>query len=103
VRALGDWTRRLLVLAGQKSEVAIYFEGPGGEPQINVEGGKYTHFLLLSGGIGITPMQSMCNQLMDEHARGRPLDLCWFVWSCRDRAMVDHWAGLKGSKYEQGR
>jgi hypothetical protein len=69
------------------------------QPQIDTEGSKYTLFLLISGGIGVTPLQSVCNQLVDQRARGRPLDLCWFIWSCRDKglgnemaeAMVQQW------------
>lgn len=89
VRVLGDWTASLKQLALKKKGVSILFEGPYGEPQVDIEGSKYTMFLLISGGIGITPMQSICNQLLDEHARGRPLDLCYFVWSCRDKDMVE--------------
>jgi ferredoxin-NADP reductase len=44
-----------------------------------MEGSTYTHFLLISGGIGITPLQAATNQLIEEHQRGRPLDLCWYA------------------------
>jgi ferredoxin-NADP reductase len=89
VRALGDWTHALKKLCEKKKICTILYEGPYGEPQIDFEGSKYKMFLLISGGIGITPMQSICNQIADEHARGRPVELCYFVWSCRDKFMVD--------------
>jgi hypothetical protein len=62
------------------------------QPQIDIESQKYSMFLLISGGIGVTPMQSLCNQLFNEHKRGRRLDLVWFVWSCRDQAFGHHFA-----------
>jgi predicted ferric reductase len=89
VRALGDWTNAFKKLAVKKQNIRILYEGPYGEPQIDFEGDKYKLFLLVSGGIGITPMQSICNQLHDEHNRGRPIELCYFVWTCRDKYMVD--------------
>ena len=92
VRALGSWTQSLRKLAaekGQDKQFKVLCEGPYGEPQINIEGGDYTHFLLISGGIGVTPMQSVCNQLLDEHKRGRPMDLVQFIWTCRDQGFPD--------------
>jgi len=41
--------------------------------------------MLLSGGIGVTPMQSIAHQLMYEHEWGeRQLKKLWFVWTARD-------------------
>ena len=57
---------------------------------------RYKLVLLISGGIGITPMQSVCNQLIDEHERGRPLDLIWFTWTCRDQRIGHHFAAKLG-------
>ena len=42
---------------GKPMQVKAYLEGCYGEPGVNVEGNTYDHFLLISGGIGITPMQ----------------------------------------------
>jgi hypothetical protein len=89
VRVLGDWTRALKDLASKKTEHRILFEGPYGEPQIDFEGSKYKMFLLISGGIGITPMQSICNQIVYEKSIGRPVELCYFVWTCRETDMVE--------------
>jgi predicted ferric reductase len=89
VRVLGNWTKRLHNLAQKKERVAVFFEGPYGEPSINLDGDRYQHIMLISGGIGVTPMQSICNEICDQHARGRPLKLLWFVWACCDRATLD--------------
>lgn len=43
---------------------------------------------MVSGGIGITPMQSITNDLLYQYSRGRPLEKIIFIWSCRDKYMV---------------
>lgn len=89
IRVLGGWTKALRDMAGDSpKKVQIYFEGPYGEPGVDLQSTRYEHVLLVSGGIGITPMQSICNELMHQYARGRPLRKVWFVWSCRDKYMV---------------
>ena len=40
------------------------------------------------GGIGITPMQSICNQLLHEETQGRPIKKIIFIWSIRDLWMI---------------
>ena len=35
----------------------MWVDGPYGEPMIDTEGSMYKMFLLISGGIGITPIQ----------------------------------------------
>jgi hypothetical protein len=57
--------------------------------QVDIEGSTYTHFILLSGGIGVTPMLATAQQLAEQQSRGRPLDLCWFVWGCREAELVE--------------
>mmetsp|Transcript_65269 Transcript_65269/g.147206 ORF Transcript_65269/g.147206 Transcript_65269/m.147206 type:complete len:425 (-) Transcript_65269:99-1373(-) len=97
VRALGDWTTRLHKLAQATpggTTLPVLLEGPCGEPKIDVEGGDYAHFLLISGGIGITPLQSVANQLLDEKRRGRKVDLIWFVWAVREIQLVGAVTGL---------
>jgi len=97
VKAVGDWTRRLQELAIRKKEdnkggdsrIHILFEGPYGHPVVDLEGPTYSNFLLISGGIGVTPLLATAAQLLDQQKRGRKLDLCWFVWSCRDPELVE--------------
>lgn len=98
--------------------VKIFFDGAYGEPSVDLEGPRYKCILLVSGGIGITPMQSVCNQLLYistpppsatlcyaksdtlpalvathhnryQYSRGRPLVKVWFVWSVRDKYMIE--------------
>ena len=55
--------------------------------------------LAISGGIGITPMQSVSNELLHLHARGRPLKKLHFVWSARDRSLLGSMAGSSELPY----
>jgi NAD(P)H-flavin reductase len=88
-RVLGDWTERLHALAGeQPEEVEVLLDGPYGEPSVDLEGDRYKMFLLLSGGIGITPLQSVCNSLIDQGARGRPLIMLWFASMRADKHLL---------------
>ena len=52
-------------------------------------GDRYQAVLLISGGIGITPIQAQFNELLLQASRGRPLKRLALVWSVRDRFMVD--------------
>jgi len=50
---------------------------------------KYKMVLFVSGGIGVTPCQSVGKQLLHEHrTQGRNLKQLRFVWAVRDHKMV---------------
>lgn len=49
--------------------IRFLFEGPYGSPAVDIYGDSYQMFLLISGGIGITPMQSVVNSLVSYTAR----------------------------------
>jgi ferredoxin-NADP reductase len=69
--------------------IKIYMEGPYGRLQVDTEG--YQTFLMVSGGIGITPLQSITNELLVSREKGeRAIKKVWFVWSAKDRYMVRH-------------
>ncbi|GMF12910.1 unnamed protein product [Phytophthora lilii] len=101
IKALGDWTKKLLAAVpftsdGNQQVVPAQFpilvDGPYGSVSIHIDNPKtYSHVALFSGGIGITPMQSIANQLFfDFHHRDRQaLKKVHFVWSVRERAVVE--------------
>ncbi|MEW5314504.1 MAG: hypothetical protein WDW38_005999 [Sanguina aurantia] len=104
IRVLGDWTRRLHSLAGKQvfsdggpARVKVLVEGPYGSPRLDLHGSTYSMFLLISGGIGVTPMQSIFNDLLSQRARGRPISKLWFVWSVRQKHMLS--SVLHNTKY----
>ena len=91
-RVLGDWTLRLYNLnkdhESGTSMWNIWIDGPYGNCSLDIDGKEYKTFLLISGGIGITPMQSICNQLIYEHLRGRAIKRIFFIWSVEDDFLI---------------
>ena len=67
----------------------VLLEGPYGCPSIDIEGPRYKAFVLVAGGIGVTPMLSIAADLMDQRSRGRPLAKLHLVWAMRDPAMLE--------------
>jgi predicted ferric reductase len=99
VRVLGDWTSHLQQLGSklqkqsstplEPAPLKAYISGPMGCPSVDLDSDRYKCVLLISGGIGITPMQSITNQLLHEHeSSSRPLKKIYFVWSVRDKDMI---------------
>ena len=117
IRALGDWTSSLNNLVKDKLKnnkennngsndnnnqtnnqtvisskvlLDVVIEGPFGLSSIDLESPRYVVFLLVSGGIGITPTQSMFNHLFHQYeTKKRVILKCYFIWSVKDRAMLD--------------
>lgn len=101
IKGLGDWTRKLLAAVPSSADghhkatpapFPILVDGPYGSLSVGIEVHKtYSHIALFSGGIGITPMQSVANQLhFDFHHLGRvALKKVYFAWAVRERAMVE--------------
>jgi len=98
VRKLGDWTSRLVELAQQQAETEIWIEGPYGSVQVDLEDDeRYRTVLLVSGGIGVTPCQSIGKMLLHQHqVYGRNLRMMQFVWAVRDPQMVQDIPPLGG-------
>lgn len=102
VKGLGRWSRRLGKLAERQEEVAFLMEGPYGKLMIELENRKrYKMVLMVSGGIGVTPMVSIANDLLYEHqSERREVKKIKFVWALRSvelmRAMADRNAGITG-------
>ena len=104
IRAIGDWTKRLYVraLRNQLGDLMrMYIEGPYGTLALPQPLRKYKRIVLFSGGIGVTPMQSIFNAIVHEEmllssASSSPscpsgaseLQLLEFIWSVREPAML---------------
>ena len=104
IRVLGDWTRRLQRLALKRAADApplrMYVEGPYGTFELPLS--HYHTLLLVSGGIGITPLQSVFNALVHEASLGRAVvHRIRFVWSVREVELVHsiHGARLHASAH----
>ncbi len=85
VRKVGVWTSRLHELSQKKNSIHILLEGPYGSLGVDLTSNRYSMVMMLSGGIGVTPMQSITHQLMYEHeTKERRLKKIWFIWTARD-------------------
>ena len=113
IRSLGNWTNKLAGYITAKIEekkkltetggatkennvgensipLDVYIEGPYGSPMIDLINPTYEVLLLVSGGIGITPLQSLYNHLIHQSSSNtRKFRKVIFIWSVKDRAMVD--------------
>ena len=70
-----------------------FLEGPYGIPSINFESECYRIIVLISGGIGVTPNQAICNDLIEAHSKGKAMLKIVFIWVVKDlrivHAMID--------------
>lgn len=89
IRKAGSWTSALYDLAEVENEISILMEGPYGSVGVDVTSDRYKMVMLFSGGIGVTPMQALCNQLMYEHSTDvRSMKKLSFVWIERDPSVM---------------
>jgi NADPH oxidase len=98
IRALGDWTKKLLKLALEKNEVFVLMEGPYGALSVDIDDDtRYKMALCISGGIGVTHCQSIAKSLLHDYCNGRHLTQVRFVWTIRDLSMLDFMPPLEDS------
>lgn len=91
IKALGKWTERLQALAATKNNnVSILMEGPYSSLAVNINDRKrYKMVMLVSGGIGVTPMYSIGNDLMHQIVHDkRNMKKLKFVWSIRSMDLL---------------
>ena len=102
IHACGTWTKALSSLAEDETMIDILFEGPYGSLAVDLASNdRYKMVMLLSGGIGVTPMQSICHQLMHDHELGkRTLKKVWFICTARDPQILEN---MDISRYESTR
>ena len=92
IRKVGGWTTALFDLAKSTSEVSLMMEGPYGNLSVDVisTDRKYRNVMLISGGIGVTPMNSICDHLLNEIKEGRrSMRRIKFVWVERDPIFIE--------------
>jgi predicted ferric reductase len=90
IRRLGDWTTKLCRFAMENEKTPVRIEGPYGALSVDLEDDfKYKLVLFVSGGIGVTPCQSIGKELLWAHRhQGRNLKELRFVWAVREMQMV---------------
>lgn len=95
IKSAGDWTKALAahvaIAPESTSTFEILVDGPYGSTSIDIENFQmYSHVVLIGGGIGVTPMQSIMNHLYYQRHHDERIELqkVKFVWSVRDRDMI---------------
>jgi predicted ferric reductase len=89
IRNHGDWTAGLFTMPSSRPTVLV--QGPYGNLGIDVmaDDRKYRDIILIGGGIGVTPMQSVLDQILHEqHHKQRQLRSLTFVWVERDAQLL---------------
>jgi predicted ferric reductase len=69
----------------------IFYSSPYGDLSTDLNSNRYGIVVLIAGGIGVTPMQSICRQLAHDNCTcTRELQKVFLVWASRDIAMMDN-------------
>jgi len=96
IRALGDFTEKLATLAKQNvsdwTHLHCYMEGPYGRLELPYD--RFDSLVLISGGIGITPMQSIWSELMTLISKGQKWNEIHFIWYIRRPEMANEFANI---------
>lgn len=100
----GNWTDKLAVYMklneGKEDwykNIRVQIEGPYGELTLSKELYRYEHVVFIGGGIGVTPLDSMFNQLITDllggnirrEAKTKSID---FVFTTRSRSLITEFA-----------
>jgi predicted ferric reductase len=98
LRQRGDWTSALVALCDNVTTTPMWIEGPYGSLSVDLNDIKrYEIFLFVSGGIGITPCQSIGKSVLFQHLhQDRSLKNMKFVWAVRDMNIVNDIPALGG-------
>lgn len=77
IRCVGDWTRRLLSAAEQGKPLTVDVRGPFASPAAAAI--HHRNWLLVAGGIGVTPFLSLLRMVATASDHARHVHLVWVV------------------------
>lgn len=97
----GDSMTQAIQRPGRKIEATVFVNGPYGAPRVDIDSPRYKLVVLVAGGIGVTPMQSIYNELLIQHIRGRPFVKVKLVWALRDVGMLHTVAAHEDNFYDK--
>ena len=112
VASADGWTSRLMKFMKEHEnkpehykDISVQIEGPFGELTLRKELSRYEHVVFIGGGIGVTPLDSLYNQLVTDlfdnnirrTAKTRKID---FIFTTRSRSLITEFASRnKGWEY----
>jgi predicted ferric reductase len=88
IKICGDWTKSLGALAKRSRDVKFKLDGPHGNLSLDIKNPAYKQFILVAGGIGVTPMLSLINSLIEDFMAGRTIRQIKMVWATRSLSEV---------------
>ena len=102
LRVLGDWTKRFhdTLTAASEQELTVFINGPYGMSDVHNDD-DCRLFMMISGGIGVTPLQSITSDLVSNSRDGRPIERIMFIWSVRDVHMIKAVLNFDHDYYDQ--
>ena len=99
-QTMRDIQHNKLLLTGVRAKrltALVMVNGPYGCPRVDIDSPKYQNVLLVTGGIGVSPMHSIFNELIIQYIRGRPFVKIKLVWVLREKDLVHVVAGGQNS------
>lgn len=96
IKVVGNWTKKLMAMVseapnGTLTPFEMSVDGPYGYPSIDIHNHEtYSHVVLIAGGVGFMPMQSIANHLhYQRYHEGRTaLEKVHIVWAVSDRTVM---------------
>ncbi|OWZ18190.1 hypothetical protein PHMEG_0007767 [Phytophthora megakarya] len=94
IKVSGDWTKKVFEAAQKNdgTQFDMLVDGPYGKVSIDIANPEiYSHFALLAGGIGVTPMRSILNWLhYERYTLGRSkIKLVHFAWTLPNQVVMN--------------
>ncbi|CAN8065756.1 unnamed protein product [Agarophyton chilense] len=97
IKSEGHWTKKLCnrieklsSLSNEEVPIRAFLHGPIGSVALDWQStSKYQTFVLVAGGVGITPLVSFYRHVLTQTLRGRPVRKVLLVWAVRTRTLVD--------------
>lgn len=104
----GRWTKKLCKriqnspdYEGSNAPIRAFFHGPIGSVALDWQSqSRYQTFLLVGGGIGVTPLISFYRHLLGQAMRGRPVRKVLLIWLVRNKDIATD--VLDSQLYAQG-
>lgn len=84
IKRFNNFTDLLYKKVKENKTPKIFVDGPYGGSMLDIWNKKMKHIMLISGGIGVTPMFSYLKFFLNRIKNGEDIKKVYFYWICRD-------------------